>query len=51
MSNFIKYPRTPHLPWSLGRTSDDKVLSSVSHFLGENVVVTEKTEYMKPQAK
>ena len=44
MSNFIKYPRTPHLPWSLGRTSDDKVLSSIAHFLGEDVVVTEKMD-------
>ena len=44
MSNFIKYPRTPHLPWSLGRTSDDKVLSSIDHLLGENVVVTEKMD-------
>lgn len=40
----IKYPRTLHLPWSLGRTSDDKVLSSMDHFSGREVVVTEKMD-------
>ena len=40
----IKYPRTPHLPFSLGRTSDDKVLSSTDHFLGKDIVVTEKID-------
>lgn len=39
-----KYPRTFHLPWSLGYTSDDKVLNSVSHFEGKEVVVTEKVD-------
>lgn len=40
----IKYPRTPHLPWSLGFTDDDKVLSSLSHFEGRRVVVTKKMD-------
>ena len=40
----IKYPRTPHLPWSLGATSDDKMLSDISHFEGQKVVVTEKVD-------
>lgn len=40
----IKYPRTYHLPWSPGCTQDDKKLSSVSSFLGKNVVVTEKLD-------
>lgn len=39
-----KYPRTYHLPWSLGSTSDDKVLSDTSHFEGKMVVVTEKMD-------
>ena len=39
-----KYPRTPHLPFSLGRTNDDKVLTSTDHFLGKEVVVTEKMD-------
>jgi len=39
-----KYPRTFHLPWSLGRSDDDKVLSSVEHLVGEQVVITEKMD-------
>ena len=39
-----KYPRTHHLPWSPGATDDDKMLSSVSHFEGRRVVVTEKMD-------
>ena len=39
-----KYPRTSHLPWSPGSTSDDKMLSSVEHFVGRNVVVTCKMD-------
>lgn len=40
----IKYPRTPHLPWSPGATSDDAFLKSLSHFEGNEVVVTEKMD-------
>lgn len=39
-----KYPKTFHLPWSLGATNDDKVLNSVSQFIGKRVVVTEKMD-------
>jgi len=39
-----KYPRTPHLPWSPGATTDDKVLSDTSIFEGQEVVVTEKLD-------
>lgn len=41
---YIKYPRTYHLPWSLGVTSDDKVLKDLSNFEGKLVVVTEKLD-------
>ncbi len=37
----IKYPRTYHLPWSKGITSDDKVLV---HFHQPYIVVTEKMD-------
>ena len=37
-----KYPRTYHLPFSPGFTSDDKVLKDDSQFYGKRVVVTEK---------
>lgn len=40
----VKYPRTMHLPWSPGRTKDDRVLSSVAHWIGEELVVTEKMD-------
>ncbi len=40
----IKYPRTNHLPFSMGVTSDDKVLKNTSHFEGELVIVTEKMD-------
>ncbi len=39
-----KYPRTPHLPWSEGATSDDKVLKSINHFVNQEVIVTEKLD-------
>jgi hypothetical protein len=39
-----KYPRTPHLPFSPGVSSDDKVLDSIEHFVGKEVVVTEKLD-------
>ena len=39
-----KYPRTPHLPFSPGATSDDKMLDNMDHFIGKQVVVTEKMD-------
>lgn len=39
-----KYPRTFHLPWSEGCTSDDKKLNDTSHFIGKQVVITEKMD-------
>jgi hypothetical protein len=40
----VKYPRTFHVPWSPGATSDDKTLSDLSHFEGQEVVVTVKLD-------
>ena len=40
----VKYPRTHHLPWSPGRTSDDRVLESLEGFEGRDVVVTAKMD-------
>lgn len=39
-----KYPRTPHLPWSPGASSDDVLLSDCAHFVGQEVVITEKMD-------
>lgn len=47
MNNLYKYPRTPHLPSSLGATSDDKYASKETiDFLksGVELVVTEKLD-------
>lgn len=44
MADYTKYPRTPHLPWSLRSTDDDKKLQSVDHFAGKIVVVTVKLD-------
>jgi ATP-dependent RNA circularization protein (DNA/RNA ligase family) len=39
-----KYPRTFHVPWSPGATSDDKRLVSVDHLLNVPLVITEKMD-------
>lgn len=39
-----KYPRTLHVPWSLGATTDDKMLSSVEHFVEQECVLLEKLD-------
>ncbi|MGE7695473.1 RNA ligase family protein [Lysinibacillus sp. NPDC094177] len=44
MTNLMKYPRSFHLPWSRGYTHDDKVAINVNHFIGKEVVVTEKLD-------
>lgn len=40
----FRYPRTPHLPFSPGSTSDDKVLRSTEHLKGKEVVTTLKMD-------
>jgi len=40
----VKYPRTRHLPWSPGSTSDDLFADSMQSFQGQRVVVTEKMD-------
>ena len=42
--HYIKYPRTPHLPWSPGSSSDDTYLFDTAHFENREVVVTEKMD-------
>ena len=41
--DYVKYPRTHHLPWS-NPTKDDKVIESLDKFEGEEVVVTLKLD-------
>lgn len=40
----IKYPRTFHVPWSLGIQSDDKVIKNMSYFVNKKVTVTIKKD-------
>jgi hypothetical protein len=42
--NAHKYPRTFHLPWSPGKTNDDKVLDNVKLFETKDVVVSLKMD-------
>jgi hypothetical protein len=44
METSKKYPRSPHLPWSPGGTSDDKRMLDVSGLLGVDLVITEKMD-------
>jgi len=43
-TSYVKYPRTYHLPWSLGRTRDDRALRDTFCFEGKEVVVTVKMD-------
>jgi hypothetical protein len=43
-TNRVKYPRTWHLPWSPGFTSDDRVLADTSGLHGHEFVVTIKMD-------
>lgn len=40
----VKYPRTHHLPWSEGMHDDDRMLKTLEHFIGKEVVVTIKKD-------
>ena len=40
----VRAPRTFHLPWSPGKTTDDRVLTDLSGFEGRDVVVTVKMD-------
>lgn len=43
-TNYVKYPRTFHVPWSSCVHSDDKVSLWMKEFEGKRVVVTEKLD-------
>ncbi|MCA9681555.1 MAG: RNA ligase family protein [Myxococcales bacterium] len=40
----FKYPRTRHLPWSPGASSDDLIADRTAGFAGRRVIVTEKMD-------
>lgn len=43
-TDYVKYPRSWHLPWSKGQTKDDRTLKNCLNFEGKEVVVTEKLD-------
>jgi hypothetical protein len=43
-TNYVKYPRTLHFPWSPGATDDDRIHKDLSAFIGEDIVITEKMD-------
>jgi hypothetical protein len=42
---YTKYPRTPHLPWSPGKSGDDRIIESITLLSQlEDILVTEKLD-------
>ena len=44
MKNLINYPRTSHLPFSLGIQTDDHTIKSMDAFISQDIVVTVKMD-------
>lgn len=44
MNTYVKYPRTPHLPFSPGASDDDVWVDTTAMFAGQRVIVTEKMD-------
>ena len=40
----VKYPRTYHLPWSPGMNRDDRMMTDVGIFEGQDVIICEKLD-------
>lgn len=43
-TDYIKYPRTYHLPFSASKTNDDRTIQDCSQFLNKEVIVLEKLD-------
>ncbi len=43
-TDYVKYPRTYHLPWSEGATKDDRFIENLDRFIGNEVVVLTKMD-------
>jgi hypothetical protein len=41
---YVKYGRTLHLPWSESMNEDDRMVNDMSHWVGREVIVTEKMD-------
>ncbi len=44
VSRYVKYPRTYHLPWSPGKTDDDRVMPDVTGLMDNEIVMTGKMD-------
>lgn len=44
LNEFVKYPKTHHLPWSEKMSKDDKRLKNTDHFNGKRVIVSVKMD-------
>lgn len=42
--DYVKYPRTYHLPWSESISDDDRIFSRLDNFTGQRVIITEKMD-------
>ena len=42
--NYVKYPRTMHVPWSENLQNDDRMHDNVDFFIGKEVVVSTKMD-------
>jgi len=43
-SDYVKYPRTYHLPWSPGMNRDDRMMGDTNIFRGERIMICEKLD-------
>lgn len=43
-THYVKYPRTLHVPWSLGMNDDDRMHPNMLNFVGKRVIVTTKMD-------
>lgn len=43
-TDYVKYPRTHHLPWSENISNDDRIISSLDRLRDVRVIVTEKMD-------
>lgn len=43
-TDYVKYPRTYHLPWSLSVGKDDRILNNLDNFKNKEVIVLEKLD-------
>lgn len=43
-TDWVKHPRTFHVPWSEGMHNDDRMLTSTAPLVGRRIIVTEKMD-------